>query len=129
MQCCVFFLVESFVEEHCVCYIFTMPSKRLNHSDTFCYVWGEQTLKSQRRNFTLLIINFMSLILGVNFVTKIKVGPLIFTSHKMGKWFAPLAIDCSHGLDRTRKPSSDCYFCLMKRFCVYFRVLRFLPIY
>jgi hypothetical protein len=69
------------VEEHCVCYIFTMPSKRLNHSDTFCYVWGEQTLKSQRRNFTLLIINFMSLILGVKFVTKIKVGPLIFTSH------------------------------------------------
>jgi hypothetical protein len=102
------------VEEHCVCYIFIMPSKRLNHSDTFCYVWGEKTLKSQRRNFTLLIINFMSLILGVKFVTKIKVEPLIFTSHKMGKWFAPLAIDCSHGLDRTRKPSPDCYFCLMK---------------
>jgi hypothetical protein len=46
------------VEEDCVCYIFIMPSNRLNHFDTFCYVWGEQTLKCQRQNFTLNINKF-----------------------------------------------------------------------
>ena len=46
------------MEENCVCYIFIMPRKCLNYSDTFCYVWDEQTLKSQRRNFTLHINRF-----------------------------------------------------------------------
>jgi hypothetical protein len=62
------------VEEDCVCYIFIMPRRCLNHSNTFCYVCGEQPFTSQRRNFTQL----MSLNLGVKCVTKIKVGPLIF---------------------------------------------------
>ena len=44
--------------EDCVCYIFIMPRKFLNHSDNFCYVWGDETLKSQRRNFTLHINKF-----------------------------------------------------------------------
>jgi len=32
-----------------------MPRKYLIHSDTFCYVCGELTFKSQRRNCTPLI--------------------------------------------------------------------------
>jgi hypothetical protein len=32
-----------------------MPRKGLNHPDTFCFMCGELTFKSQRRNFTPLI--------------------------------------------------------------------------
>ena len=49
--------------------------KGLNHPDTFCYVCGEMTFKSQMQNLTPIIKKFN---LGVKWVTKIKVGPLIY---------------------------------------------------
>jgi hypothetical protein len=41
-----------------------MPRKCLNHPDTFCYVCGELTFKSQRRNFTRLIKKCCELYFG-----------------------------------------------------------------
>ena len=41
-----------------------MSRKCLNHPDTFCYVCGEMTYKSQRRNFTPLIKKWYELHFG-----------------------------------------------------------------
>ena len=41
-----------------------MPSKCLNHPDTFCYVCGDLTFRSQRRNVTPLITKCYELYFG-----------------------------------------------------------------
>ena len=63
-KCCVFFLVRCFVYKDCVYYIFIMPKKCLNHSDTFPYVCGELTFKSPRWNFTPFVNKCYDLYFG-----------------------------------------------------------------
>jgi len=41
-----------------------MPRKCLNHPETFCYVCGEMTFKSQEANFTPLIKKCYELYVG-----------------------------------------------------------------
>jgi len=58
-----------------------MARKCLNHPDSFCYVCEERFFRFQRRHFTARIKKYlMNIILGVKWVTKIKVGPLIFVA-------------------------------------------------
>uniref|UniRef100_A0A8C5LK44 Caspase family p20 domain-containing protein n=1 Tax=Leptobrachium leishanense TaxID=445787 RepID=A0A8C5LK44_9ANUR len=53
------FLYVSFIASGFITFkkSFNMPRKCLNHPDNFCYMRGEETFKSQRRNFTTLVKN------------------------------------------------------------------------
>jgi hypothetical protein len=96
-----------------------MRRKCLNHPDIFCYVCGELTFKSQRRNFTPLIKKCYELYFGCKVsdqdnywaphiccVTCVR----LLTGWINGSRHMPFAVPMVW-----REPkdhSSDCYFCL-----------------
>jgi hypothetical protein len=61
--------------------MFSYAKEVLNHPDTFHYVCGEPTFKSQRRNFTSLVKICCELYFGRTFGLKIKVRPIIFVAY------------------------------------------------
>lgn len=100
----------------CVYFIFIMRKKCLNNPKIFRYVCDELT-KFQRCNLSCFLINVMNSVLGVKWVTKIKVKPPIFVvqrvceaSHGMGKWFAINAFAIPIVYREPKDRSSEYYF-------------------
>jgi hypothetical protein len=105
-QKCFLFCSVKCVTSLCHSIASIMPRKCLNHPDTFCYVCGELTFKSQRQNFTLLIKRCYELYFVYKVGDQDKYwAPLICcASHWMGKRFTSHAIRCSYGLEGTKRP-------------------------
>jgi hypothetical protein len=79
--------------------------KCLNHPDTFCYVCGELTFKSQRRNFTPLIKKCYELYFGCKVGYQDKYwAPYICCVTWVGKRFTSHAVRCSYGSEGTKIP-------------------------
>jgi len=96
-----------------------MPSKCLNHPDTFCDVCGEMTFKYQRQNFTPLIKKCYELYAGWKAGNQDK----IWVRHICSVTCVQLFTGWVNGLHQMpftipmfwREPkdhSSNCYFCL-----------------
>jgi hypothetical protein len=73
----VLFFVKRFVQMFVFYLIFFMTRKRLSHPNNSYYLRGELSM-SQGRNFTPLVRKCYELFLDVEWVTKVKVGLLIF---------------------------------------------------
>ena len=97
----------------------TIPRKRLNHPDNFCYICGEITFKSQRRHITPLIkkcyeryFRYLADDLDKNWTPNICCVSCVRlpTGWRKGTHHMHFAIPMIW-----RKPTnhtSDCYFCL-----------------
>lgn len=96
-----------------------MERKCINHPNNFCYICGELTFKSQRRNFTLFTENCYELYFGC------KVGDFdkswapnkccvscirLLTGWKNGTHHMPFAIPMIWREPKDHQ--TDCYFCL-----------------
>jgi hypothetical protein len=85
-----------------------MPRKHLNHPETFRYMGGEMTFKSQRSNNTPVMKKCSELHFGCKVgdqESRYKLGPSFLlcnvckASYRMGTWVMPNAVHHIHGLE------------------------------